>query len=636
MKATPRIPLFLILAVAALLRFGWLGVTSFGFDEVRVSHMALQMAHGDFAELGMQSSSGVPNFPAAIWLYAIPYAITNNPQLAIALTALVNTIAVAGVYWLGRRLFNEWAGLAAATLFATSPFLVYYSRSVWSQNWLAPLAVLWAVAAVKGVNPHLQPLSRGERRARASAFWLGLHVFLAGFVGQVHIAGFALGFATLVYLVYFRMWRAWKAVLIGGLLAALLMVPTVYTIVRFGDGARVEIGRILNTPSTADFSAFTDTLALATGDAATRFWLNRDWQWGASLNLLLQLSVWLLTLLLIIGALNTLYKIVTDNKRRGLRLFLLAWTICAPLLFFRSKTGTTIHYHLTSLPALLLLIGASFEGKRWWRIGLATLIGTVAVVQVTTSVLAINIVRDEQVSEGMGTPLLFPQNAANRVQTPDKPVVVETFGSNFAYDGDAATFDVLLWNTPRRIVDAKSALLLPDEPFTFLFTLESLPAYEVARSLGWLNNPQPLPRRANDVPFVKSESESIDFTAFTPVIPPVSLNNGARLQGWRSETLNDGHIRLLTYWQLDSPLSAGHFQQFNHLYLIDGTEPAAVSDIYTSSSAWQVGDRLVTWAEFAPIEGEIAFFDVGMYTWPDLQRVGLVGSLETYIRLPVR
>lgn len=627
-----RLLLILVCLVAVILRFGWLGVTSFGFDEVRVSHMALQMAHGDFAELGMQSSSGVPNFPAAIWIYALPYAITNNPKLAIGLTALVNTVAVYAVYWLGKKLFDEWSGLVTAAIFATSPFLVYYSRSVWSQNWLAPLAVLWAVTAVKGIAG--EGSSQSEKRW--STFWLGLHVFLAGFVGQVHIAGFALGLATVVYLIYFRMWQQWKAVLIGGILAAFLMVPTIYTIVRFGDGARVEIGRILNTPSITDLSVFADTLALATGDAATRFWLNDQWQWNNPLDLLTQLSVWLLICLLVIGTIFTLYKIITDRELRGLRLFLLAWAVCAPLLFLRSKTGTTIHYHLASLPALFLLIGASCVDKRWWRIGLGILIGIVSIVQTTTVVLAINLVRDEQVMAGMGTPLLFPQAAAERVREVGRPIVVETFGSNFAYDGDAATFDVLLWNSPRRIVDARSALLLPEQPFIFLFTLESLPAYQVAQSLGWLNNPQTLSRRANDVPFVMNEADEIDFSTFTPVEPAISLNNGAILHGWRSELLADGRIRLLTYWQLDSPLSAGHFQQFNHLYLIDGTEPTAISDIYTSSSAWQVGDRLVTWAEFLPPEGEIAFFDVGMYTWPDLQRVGLVGSLETHIRLLVR
>ncbi|MCB8992260.1 MAG: hypothetical protein H6665_16675, partial [Ardenticatenaceae bacterium] len=140
------IVLTLIVVLAAIFRLGWVGVSSFGFDEARVSDMALQMARDNqFAELGMQSSTGIPNFPAAVWLYAAPYAISTNPQWAIWLTGLVNTLAVIGVWWLGRDTWGVRAGLAAALLFASSPYLIYYSRTVWGQNWLAPLAVLWGV-----------------------------------------------------------------------------------------------------------------------------------------------------------------------------------------------------------------------------------------------------------------------------------------------------------------------------------------------------------------------------------------------------------------------------------------------------------------------------------------------------------
>lgn len=98
-----------------------------------MSDMALQMARDNqFAELGMQSSAGVPNFPAAVWLYAVPYAISTNPQWAIWLTGLVNTVAVVGVWWLGRNAWGTWAGLSAALLFASSPYLIFdVGRYTW-------------------------------------------------------------------------------------------------------------------------------------------------------------------------------------------------------------------------------------------------------------------------------------------------------------------------------------------------------------------------------------------------------------------------------------------------------------------------------------------------------------------------
>ena len=56
-----------VLALAALLRLGWPGVTLFDFDQARVSLLSLQMARqGEFARLGMQSSSSLPDFPATV------------------------------------------------------------------------------------------------------------------------------------------------------------------------------------------------------------------------------------------------------------------------------------------------------------------------------------------------------------------------------------------------------------------------------------------------------------------------------------------------------------------------------------------------------------------------------------------
>ncbi|MCB8987001.1 MAG: hypothetical protein H6661_04555 [Ardenticatenaceae bacterium] len=138
-KAVPQIPkskirhptfvaeaaaLLLILLLAAWLRLGWPGVNSFGFDEARVSDMALQMAReGKFAALGMQSSTGVPNFAATVWFFALPYAISTNPLVATSLVAPLNDAGsgrrmVAWAICLGQNGRVE----VAALLFATSPY----------------------------------------------------------------------------------------------------------------------------------------------------------------------------------------------------------------------------------------------------------------------------------------------------------------------------------------------------------------------------------------------------------------------------------------------------------------------------------------------------------------------------------
>src|SRR5258708_38241338 len=75
--------LFAIVIVAALLRLGWAGTNSFAYDESTLSLLALRMVRGgQFASLGMVSSAGVPNPPAAVWLMGVPYLFSTDPLLA--------------------------------------------------------------------------------------------------------------------------------------------------------------------------------------------------------------------------------------------------------------------------------------------------------------------------------------------------------------------------------------------------------------------------------------------------------------------------------------------------------------------------------------------------------------------------
>ncbi|MBZ0292727.1 MAG: hypothetical protein K8L99_09225, partial [Anaerolineae bacterium] len=144
--------LALLLLLGALLRFGWPGVTSFAFDEARLSLISLQMARGgQFAFLGMPSSVGVPNLPAAAWIYAVPYAISPDPLLASLFSGLLSLLGVLGLWWLARHAWGPWAALIAALFLAASPFSALYARSVWAQNLLAPLAVAWGISAYLGV-----------------------------------------------------------------------------------------------------------------------------------------------------------------------------------------------------------------------------------------------------------------------------------------------------------------------------------------------------------------------------------------------------------------------------------------------------------------------------------------------------
>ncbi len=609
------------LGLAAFLRLGWPGVNSFGYDEARVSLLALQMARqGQFARVGIPSSAGVPNFPAAIWLMALPYALSTDPLVATLFVGLLSALAVLGAWWLARRAWGPWAALAAAALLATSPFAVLYSRAIWGQDLLGPLAVLWAIAGVLAV-------------AADNPWALGLHVFLAGFTPQVHYAGFTLAPATLWLLLRYRLWRRWPAILGGAALAAIAAAPFLYTLWQGADGLRTAFQQLARQPVQVDLKALRQLAQMGAGANWEWLPLGPSWQWPQGWRWLLTAARLAAGALILLGLARLLLWLVRDLKggRRdwggALTALVPAWALSSLIVFTRHSTPVYQQYHLAVLPALFLAAGALAERRssrplRTAALGIAL---AVALVQAFPLVQSLNVVAERLAPGGLGTPLQWPARAARSLMD-GRPVMVYTVGADPAFNGDAAGFDVLLWGYPHRVIDGRSALIIPAHPAHLLAVFPDLPVLDEAQACGLVRDETLFPRRQGEPPFpalLVGGSEPQGFQTITPV----RLANGATLVGWRLQTLADGRLRLSTWWQLAGPVIPGDYHQFNHLRVqLDG-EPLAVQDVLTSSQAWQEGDNLITWADFdSPPAGSPFWLDVGMYTWPDLKRVPILGA----------
>jgi 4-amino-4-deoxy-L-arabinose transferase-like glycosyltransferase len=112
-----------ILLLAGVLRLAWPGLTEFKRDEALLMARALEMVDtGHIAVRGISSSVGFPNFPASVWIYALPLAIADHVYSATLFTGLLNLLAVLGGWWLARRYWGQTAALAASLLFAVSPW----------------------------------------------------------------------------------------------------------------------------------------------------------------------------------------------------------------------------------------------------------------------------------------------------------------------------------------------------------------------------------------------------------------------------------------------------------------------------------------------------------------------------------
>lgn len=611
-----------ILALAALLRMGWPGVNSFSFDEARISLMALQMARrGEFARVGLPSSVGVPNFPAAVWIFALPYRFSKDPLVATSFVGLLGTIAVAGIWWLARKAWGTWAGLSAALLFAASPYAVLYSRGIWGQDLLPPLAVLWAAAGAFGIS---------ERKPWA----LALHAFLAGLAFQVHYAGVVLIPVTIWLVIRHRLWEHWLALLVGGAGAALCALPFVLTIWCCAPEVWTVLRALAQQPARIDLTAFRQAAEMGIGMNWEWLLLGRDWRWQPPLLQLGKGASILTAILILLGVGVLLWRRWREHGRWPVisATLVLAWALAAPLAFTRHNTPAYHQYQLATLPAFFLIAGATagWVRRRAWGIAITFIASIVAVAQAIPLAKGLSVVATELTPGGLGTPLMWPSAAARSLMD-GQPIVVHAHGDSPDYFGDVAGFHVLLWDYPHRIVDGRSVLLVPElkpsRPSVHLLaTFADLPAWEEIESSGLVGEFRSFPRRKGEPPYVALTLTGGQPSGFQR-IEPLSLANGAQLWGWRVREI-EGRMRFGTWWKLSGPLVAGDYHQFNHLYAA-GVEKPIVRDVPLSSQAWQEGDNLITWVDFERPSAEGPFWvEVGMYTWPQIQRVPVLNRKE--------
>ncbi len=605
-----------MLLLAGILRMGWPGINLFDYDQARVSQLALQMARqGQVAQLGIVSSIGLPNFPASVWVFALPYGFSTDPLLASQFVGALGTLAVAGQWWLARRLWPAPGALVATLLFAASPYVVFYSRDIWTQDLLMPLAVAWAMTGIVGVS-------------RRATWALALHVFLAGFVFQVHYAGFVLIPATLWLGLRYRLWRDWRALLIGGGLAGLCAWPFIQAIGCCVPTFRVTVDQWLAQPVQVDLKALTLFWQMGIGVGWDSLLLGPAWKWVGPLAIGIWLSQVMVSLGLVFGSLALIRQTTFDPRTepsrdgRGVALTLLpAWAFVGPALFVSHRADVNPQYLLASLPALFLIMGGSLGAfpARGWRTGVVMTAMAIALVQSSAWSYAITRISRERLAGGVGTPLSQPRAVAQALRDGQR-IVAHTFGDEPEFFGDVAMFHVLLWEYPHQVVDGRSVLLIPSESAHLLVASPELPVWEEIRALGLTGAPREFPRREGEPAYVAIEAQQVVLENFQAV-EPVTLANGAQLIAWQTQPIHQ-RLRVTTLWKIIAPTPGGAYHQFHHLYHTQSPgSPPQIQDVAVSSAAWQAGDQLVVWADFDPPASAGPWVvDVGMYLWPALER----------------
>ncbi|MEO8392693.1 MAG: hypothetical protein ABI700_06855, partial [Chloroflexota bacterium] len=640
LKSLPKRELFALVAIlilAAILRFAYPGVNSFAGDEAHISLDALRMARGgEFVMAGQPSSVNIPFFPASVWLFAIPYAFSPDPLVVTWVVSAISLLTVVGVWWLARR-WNAWAGLIAALYMATSPYAVFYGRSIWQPNLLAPLSLAWAITAYLGVT----------RSNRLGKICIGLCVFLGLFVVQVHFAGIALIPATIYLVIRFRWWQKIVPVLIGGALAIAAMMPYVYTITVVDPSILSRFGQVIGggSAATIDLQGVENLLRLGLGwdwaflGMGDNDTFSRDLLNAIPIGILLAfgLLAFLLHLLYVVTARRQTKSPALDDsaaqdsetlapapKVDPLIEITLLWLIVSPLVFLRHSTPVLIHYQLVELPALALLIGASTllfqrQGRRTLGVLMITVVMLAAVwsldIQDTLADTSIN----RPPNSALSSILRESRDAAYGLQ---QPVLFFTHGDDPAIDGEAAVFKALLWTSDYRILNGDALLILPPYPATLLATLAPFQAWEEIEASGLANAVQTYPRRIGADPFMATHYDGVSDPQGFTMITQIPFADGTTLIGWRVRRVGD-RLRVSTLWQAEADAAPGTYQQFHHLRDAWGGDALAVSDVPLSRSMWRVGDRVIVMADFfkiAPGTTHLSL-DIGHYTLPDLTRI---------------
>ena len=131
--------LTLILAAGAAVRLHRLDLMEFKDDEGLLYDLALQHARGEtFMLTGLPNSFGGYESPLNLYVLALPCLIRGSPMFCAGFVAMLNVCAIYVAYLIGRQLGSVRAGLAAAILFAASPWAIAYSRKIWPIS-LVPL-----------------------------------------------------------------------------------------------------------------------------------------------------------------------------------------------------------------------------------------------------------------------------------------------------------------------------------------------------------------------------------------------------------------------------------------------------------------------------------------------------------------
>ncbi|RME37161.1 MAG: hypothetical protein D6793_04645 [Thermoflexia bacterium] len=638
-RGFPDLYIWGILALGLLVRMAWPTLAEFKLDEATVIRRAMAIAwRGELPITGIGSSIGMANLPLTLYLTAIPLRIWSDPVAAVVFIGLLNGLAVAACYWLGKDYFTPNVGRIAAFLFAVNPWAVLLARKIWPKT--LPLVTVAFIAAL------LATFVRQRRWALAGAF-----AALAALIG-LQLEGLA--FIPVLALCLLAFWKdiPLRPLLLGSVILILALAPYgIYDALHgwpnlraFWHFVRAEEGFLswdaLRHAFVLTGSAEIHTMAGARYEEYLRglprlWWLNSG-------------MMGLLALALVYAMAQTLRG---PQEQCRIFLVLLLWFAIPVVLRSRAVEPIPLHYLILVYPGVFLLIAALIDGgyrafPARYRPA-ARIVGLLLALLWGAWQLAVLgrlfwFMDQYPTTGGYGIPLKYPRQAVleARRMAQGAEIIVLSDGAEPAFEERPAVFDALLFRHPHRLVDGRMSLVIPDAPRTVyilgpvsperdtplhaghqLYTLAGIQAEKAVRMPdGW--EYRLFLREGAD-----REDIMVGFTRFTD---PPRFANGVALLGYTfpHEAVPGTALEVwLAWWVQAGPPPGSDYHFFVHL--LDGEERlrSQHDGVPFPTASWHAGD-LVLSRFTVPIPPDLPpgpyTVRFGMYTYPDIQGVPVV------------
>ncbi len=622
--------LAVLLFLAAYLRLNHLEWTEFKLDEAHLSQLAYDMArHGQIPLTGIGSSVGVVNPPLAVWLLAVPYAVSPSPIVATGFIAALNGLAVLACYGLARKVFHSnSAALIATLLFAVSPWAIIHSRKVWAQDLLPPLVVLWAWFGYRA-------FVEGKRWSL-----LGHGLMLAAAI-QLHYSGVYLIPVSAAWFVAFVRRVQWRAAIVTGLLVAAAFAPFL-----IADGLRgwpsvTRLTAMLARPATVDGEALHLAWITTTGEEIHSLAGPQEYENYRAEIIAADGLLWLEGALVVIGLLLALSDAARSAIRRAwsprgaIGWWLAAWLIVPVAAQLGHRTPVYPHYFIILYPVQFLLIGWLIaRAPQWPKIVLAGALLLTAAVQVQHTLVLQAFLASRPTPGGAGLPIGYTETIAREaVQALNErgaaEIIVNTRGVDPAVDEYPAVFSFLLSEVPHRCVDALGAARVYPKDTTI--QIDFLPDQAMPRPTG---GREPIGRvvlRAGEQAaeiYAAPPYASIEFDA--SAIPLARWANGVSVMRLTARNPEPGQTAtLMEYVRVDSLPPPATFQWTNQLFDAQGKRWAQVDAAGYPAQYWRAGD-IIGYEFKLDLPGDLPDGDyvlrVGQYTLPDVATVPVIDA----------